>query len=78
MSGNAWEWTRSLYENYPYQPHDGREKLNVSKEGARVLRGGSFVNGPGSLRCGFRVNLGPDVRDVSVGFRVVSAGASAG
>jgi formylglycine-generating enzyme required for sulfatase activity len=54
MSGNVWEWTRSIYAQgddkyhtineykYPYEESDGREDLNKPKYFARSLRGGSF------------------------------------
>jgi formylglycine-generating enzyme required for sulfatase activity len=50
MSGNIWEWTRSLWGEdlynagfgYPYDPMDGREDLMAGTNVLRVLRGGSF------------------------------------
>jgi formylglycine-generating enzyme required for sulfatase activity len=68
LSGNVWEWTRSLYENYPYDPGDGRE--NLEEEGNRVVRGGAF----GSeylVRCAYRGFRPPPDRNYNIGFRVV-------
>jgi formylglycine-generating enzyme required for sulfatase activity len=70
MAGNVWEWTRSLYEVYPYDPDDGREDLEAG--GSRVLRGGAFYSASRLVRCAFR-----DLRDLpfdrswDLGFRVV-------
>jgi len=70
MSGNVWEWTRSLYGNeYPYIPNDGREDLQ-SKE-ARILRGGSFYDASWGARCSFRLRLFPVDWRRYYGFRVV-------
>lgn len=50
MSGNVWEWTRSLWGKnreapdfeYPYDSKDGeRENLNAPRDILRVVRGGS-------------------------------------
>ena len=68
MSGNVWEWTRSLYKNYPYLAEDGREKEAGS--GSRVLRGGSFLNDLSSVRCAFRINNLPGYSSLSLGFRL--------
>jgi formylglycine-generating enzyme required for sulfatase activity len=65
MSGNVWEWTRSLWGKdgqkpefkYPYRPGDGRENLKAGDDGFRVLRGGSFRVYPGRVRCVSRSRL---------------------
>jgi formylglycine-generating enzyme required for sulfatase activity len=69
MAGNVWEWTRSLYMGYPYDPDDGREDLEAS--GSRVARGGSFDGTVDFVRCAFRSWVDPDYRFRNLGFRVV-------
>jgi formylglycine-generating enzyme required for sulfatase activity len=79
MSGNVWEWTRSLWGKnwdhpefkYPYQPQDDRENLDAGKDVLRVLRGGAFSNYHWFVRCALRNRSDPDYGDNSIGFRVV-------
>ncbi len=79
MSGNVWEWTRSLWGKkrgepdfrYPYDPRDGREDLDAPSNIRRVLRGGSFYFDLGFVRCSFRGRPYPDYRNRYYGFRVV-------
>lgn len=77
MSGNVWEWTRSLLGDYPYPPagskRQAREDLNAPNNASRVLRGGAFLNGAWSARCAFRFDDGPDYRYDFDGFRVVAS-----
>jgi formylglycine-generating enzyme required for sulfatase activity len=69
LAGNVWEWTRSLYEGYPYDPDDGRE--NLEEGGSRVVRGGAFNDAEGNVRCAYRVRGYPGFRYNDIGFRVV-------
>ncbi len=70
MSGNVWEWTRSLKKSYPYVPDDGREDPSDSW---RVLRGGSWLNNAYFARAAYRYLAHPTERDHDFGFRVVAA-----
>jgi formylglycine-generating enzyme required for sulfatase activity len=82
LAGDVLEWTLSLWgadwENpafgYPYQAGDGRENPEAPETVRRVLRGGSFYNDRGDVRCAYRLGDGPDDRDDNLGFRVVSPG----
>jgi formylglycine-generating enzyme required for sulfatase activity len=69
MAGNVWEWTRSIFRDYPYDPEDGCESLEGDEP--RVLRGGAFRNSPRLVRCAVRFNNDPDDWSISIGLRVV-------
>ena len=69
MSGNVWEWTRSIPKAYPYDPTDGREDLQADAH--RVARCGSFFNFRGFARTAVRDWFNPNLRFRSGGFRVV-------
>jgi iron(II)-dependent oxidoreductase len=79
MSGNVWEWTRSLWGKdfekpdyrYPYNPADGREDLGASTNVLRVLRGGSFFLIQNVVRGAYRFRSLPNSWDLAFGFRVV-------
>jgi len=71
LSGNVYEWTRSLYKGYPCLSGDGREDLTAGNDVARVLRGGAFFNYGRLVRCAYRDSDDPNRRDHDLGFRVV-------
>jgi formylglycine-generating enzyme required for sulfatase activity len=79
MSGNVWEWTRSLWGRdrwepdfkYPYISRDGREKMGAPQRILRVLRGGTFISKSQYVRCAYRRRRSPDARFNNIGFRVV-------
>jgi formylglycine-generating enzyme required for sulfatase activity len=75
MSGNVWEWTRSIWDEekykYPYQADDGRENMERDDKFSRVLRGGSFFNFQFNVRCAFRDYGDPFDGYYFSGFRIV-------
>ncbi len=71
MSGNLWEWTSSLYKDYPYSADSEYDSNN---DDGRVLRGGSFSGTPDSLRGANRYWFDPD--NVSGNFGVRCARSS--
>jgi formylglycine-generating enzyme required for sulfatase activity/energy-coupling factor transporter ATP-binding protein EcfA2 len=76
MSGNVWEWTRSIYAEYPYKPIKSIENLQ-DNEGARVVRGGCWSNPAGLCRVADRNRLTPDYRGGNIGFRLCLSPRSA-
>ncbi|MDS4058546.1 MAG: SUMF1/EgtB/PvdO family nonheme iron enzyme [Candidatus Contendobacter sp.] len=73
MVGNVWEWTRSLYADYPYPPEGLKRQAreDPAAPGRRVLRGGAFRGGPRDARCADRFHFAPVSRNDGLGFRVV-------
>jgi formylglycine-generating enzyme required for sulfatase activity len=69
MAGNAWEWTNSCYQDYPYNPADGRE--NVTQSCRPVLRGGSRGSSASNLRLALRNPIPLQQSDDLTGFRCV-------
>jgi formylglycine-generating enzyme required for sulfatase activity len=58
MAGNVWEWVSDFYG-----PYSAEAQVNPTgaMSGTRVLRGGSFTDGSGSLRSSSRMAASPDV-----------------
>jgi formylglycine-generating enzyme required for sulfatase activity len=81
LSGNVWEWTRSLWDkNYPY-PESGkdlaeRENLAAETNTPRVLRGGSFYYDRSGVRCAARIRNYPYRWFNNIGFRLVVSPSS--
>ncbi len=73
MSGNVWEWTRTIWDDsfkYPYKMNDGREDLR-QKDAPRVVRGGAFHYNRVGARCACRYRYNPNLWNDYLGFRVV-------
>jgi hypothetical protein len=58
MSGNLREWTSSIYQDYPYDPDDGREN-DSDDTSARVLRGGAWFNNEFEVSAAWRAGDPP-------------------
>jgi formylglycine-generating enzyme required for sulfatase activity len=73
LHGNVWEWCEDIWHPSPLDgPRDGSAQL-APAEGLnekRLLRGGSWFNGPRACRSAARDRTLPDNLSVSVGFRV--------
>jgi formylglycine-generating enzyme required for sulfatase activity len=68
MSGNVWEWTRSPYQPYPYNPDDDRD--NLHDDALWVIRGGGFTDDARLARTTARTGADPGARRAFIGFRV--------
>ena len=69
MSGNVWEWTRSPFQPYPYDPAD--DSSTAAMDALWVMRGGAFSDGEQMGRATTRGGADPGARRPFIGFRVV-------
>ena len=73
MQGNVMEWCQDrplLYDTDLAGTGDKEQTGKLSNSQSRVLRGGSFANLAAIVRSALRIDLLPDTRNASFGFRV--------
>ena len=68
MSGNVWEWTSTIFADYPYVTGDGRES-NDDVTSYRTLRGGSWYDALIYVYSAYRIGLHPSYWDFTDGVR---------
>ncbi len=71
MAGNVWEWTASIYEDYPAKSLDNCSDVLTHETPA--LRGGSWYLNGTYVRCGARGGYRPDNGDDDQGLRLFVA-----
>ncbi|MFQ5912077.1 MAG: formylglycine-generating enzyme family protein [Nitrospinota bacterium] len=69
MAGNVWEWTATPYGEHYYRVSPLRNPQGPKDGWLKVIRGGSWMNGPDQIRTGVRFRLDPVVKWKRVGFR---------
>lgn len=72
MLGNVWEWSQDWHAEDAYSRHPRNNPVYLAGGTDRVRRGGSWYNGPKSVRCAYRDWFSPcGYQDDNIGFRLV-------
>ena len=74
MSGNVAEWTSDWFDPNYYQISPGIAPQGPDQGELRVVRGGSYQDGPDAVRTAERLGLDPKMAYNNVGFRCVPIG----
>lgn len=69
LHGNVWEWCLDVHA--PIRPEPATDPRGPAAGPTRILRGGSWINGPVSLRSAFRPHEPPTLAEPHIGFRLV-------
>jgi formylglycine-generating enzyme required for sulfatase activity len=70
--GNAWEWLEDpgfYYDTDQLHDKENLSQLRLKEQTNRLLRGGSFISTPVSLRCAYRISNRPSTDFNTFGFR---------
>jgi len=69
MIGNVWEWTSALDRPFAQALQAGHDDLSLT--GARIARGGGFLDPVATLGCARREGLAEQTSRPDLGFRIV-------
>jgi formylglycine-generating enzyme required for sulfatase activity/S1-C subfamily serine protease len=72
MHGGVWEWCNDWHSGDYYSQSPADDPPGPATGTHRVLRGGSWLNDPGTARSAYRNYRAPDVGQPNYGLRVVS------